>query len=420
MCYNVICTSVYLPDALALERGSTGRNGFDRHGKHTRMQVSTYLGTQGWSYKSWVGTFYPERTPASRYLSEYSRRFRAVEIDSTAYGTPRLENVQQWYNLTPEDFRFTAKFPQVITHDKMLKDAEQDTAHFLATMRVLGEKLGPLLLQFPYQFKPDQLEILGDFLAALPKDFRYAVEVRHRGWLNDTFFGLLEEHNVAFALTDYAYMPRLERLTTDFTYVRWLGSRKDVPDNQYARVRIQREAELDHWSHTIARFMDQGTTVWGFANNHYQGHSPSTINALMERLGLQERFVVHRRISSGKKSASERRNSQRVSATYRIAYECYSARGIKIDEGPARTVDISGRGALIEVPRPVDLDSSVVLLVMAPFHMLMVKGSVVHSRRVQNGQFHVGVRLTEVVEGSWDVLNSILKERKAEIADEGP
>ncbi len=382
-------------------------------------EETIYLGTQGWSYKSWVGNFYPEKTTARDYLSEYARRFRAVEIDSTAYAAPRYATVEQWYQSTPADFRFTAKFPQTITHEKMLNDAEGDAAHFLASIKLLGEKLGPLLIQFPYQFKSDQFERLADFLAALPTDLRYAVEVRHRGWLTDEFFDLLTRHHVAFALSDYAYMPRMERVTTDFAYIRWLGSRKDVPDSNYDHVRVQRDAELDRWSQVVARLLDNGTTVWGFANNHYQGHSPTTINALMERLGISERFVVHKRISAQSKKKDERRTTPRLQATYRIAYECYSARGIKIDEGPARTVDISGRGALIEVPRAIDLDSSMVLLVMAPFHMLMVKGSVVHSRRVQGGQFHVGVQLTEVVEGSWDVLNSILKERQAEIGDEG-
>ncbi len=375
-----------------------------------------FLGTQGWAYKSWVGNFYPEDTPSRNFLPEYARRFRAVEIDATAYGTPRVETVQQWYNATPADFRFTAKFPQTITHDKMLHDAEAETAHFLATVRLLGEKLGPLLIQFPYQFKADEFGRLADFLAALPADFRYAVEVRHRSWLNDQFFDLLVRHRVALALTDYAYMPRLERTTADFTYIRWLGNRKDIPDNAYERVRISRDAELDRWSQTIARLLDQGTIVWGFANNHYQGHSPATVNALMERLGVTERFVVHKR---DQHTGEERRAFPRVQASYRLAYECYSPRGIKIDEGPARTIDISGRGALIEIPRPVDLDSSLILLVMAPFHMLMVRGSVVHSRRIDSGAFHVGVRLNEVIEGSWDVLDSIVSERRAEIADEG-
>ena len=244
-----------------------------------------HLGTQGWSYKSWVGSFYPANTPAADYLSQYARQFRAVEIDSTYYGAPRPQTVHQWREITPADFRFAAKFPQAITHEKMLKDAAPETLHFLDAMAPLGEKLGPLLLQFPYQFKPDQHPALAEFLAALPREFRYAVEVRHRGWLNDAFFDLLAQHHVALALADYAYMPKLDRATTDFVYIRWLGNRKDIPDDHYETVRIQRDQELDRWGDVITQFLDQGVTVWGFANNHYQGHSPATVRSLLERIG---------------------------------------------------------------------------------------------------------------------------------------
>lgn len=378
------------------------------------MTASIFLGTQGWSYKSWVGTFYPDHTPAEDFLAEYAKRFQAVEIDSTFYGTPRAETLKQWYAATPPGFRFTAKFPQVITQDKMLDDADKEAAHFLATMQLLGDKLGPLLLQFSSQFKPDQHAKLANFLAALPGDFRYAVEIRHRGWLNDAFFELLNRHRVALALTDYAYMPRLDRVTTDFAYFRWLGSRKDVPDNQYQQVRIKRDKELDHWSKVLARLADQGVNIWGFANNHYQGHSPATVHSLMERLGLSQPVPVRTEAPAKTTADKERRAAPRVDATYKIAYECFNTQGIKVDEGPAKTVDISGRGALIEIPRGVRLDDSMVLLVMAPFHMLMVKGNVVHSRRSQNGAYHVGVRLTEVVEGSWDVLDLVIRERKTE------
>src|SRR5512146_3272948 len=95
------------------------------------MATSIFLGTQGWSYKSWLGTFYPADTPAGNFLSEYARRLHPVEIDSTYYGTPRPESVKQWHTLAPDRFRFTAKFPQLITHEKMLRGAEQETAHFL-------------------------------------------------------------------------------------------------------------------------------------------------------------------------------------------------------------------------------------------------------------------------------------------------
>jgi len=243
-----------------------------------------YLGTQGWSYKSWVGNLYPEGTQPNQYLVEYARQFRAVEIDSTYYGAPRPQTVEHWRDVTPAGFRFTAKFPQTITHEKMLKGAEQETRRFLDAMALLGDKLGPLLIQFPYAFKPDQRATLAQFLEALPTNFRYAIEVRHRGWLDDAFFDLLAQHRVALALADYAYMPRLERGTTDFTYIRWLGNRKDIPDDQYDRVRINRDQELDRWSAVIAKLVEQGVTIWGFANNHYQGHSPATVRGLMERI----------------------------------------------------------------------------------------------------------------------------------------
>ena len=248
------------------------------------MTSQVFLGTQGWSYKSWVGNFYPPGTAANVYLKEYAQHFSAIEIDSTYYGTPRATTVQQWREVTPEHFRFTAKFPQIITHEKILQDVAHETLQFLDTMSLLGDKLGPLLIQFPYTFKPEQRDTLAKFLTALPTNFRYAVEVRHRGWLTDEFFALLTQHRVALALADYAYMPQLDRVTTDFAYIRWLGNRKDVPDDAYDRVRINRDKELDRWARVINRLRGQNVDIWGFANNHYQGHSPATIRALMERV----------------------------------------------------------------------------------------------------------------------------------------
>ncbi len=380
------------------------------------MPGEVFLGTQGWSYKSWVGNFYPQGLQPSDYLVEYAKKFPAVEIDSTYYGVPRVQTVKHWRDITPPGFRFTAKFPQSITHAKMLKDAEQETAQFLEAMQILGEKLGPLLMQFPYQFKPAQMAALDKFLGALPEEFRYAVEVRNRGWLTEAFFEMLKSHRVALALTDYSYMPRLERATTDFTYVRWLGNRTDIANDDYERVQINRDAELDQWTQIVRRLTSQNVTVWGFANNHYQGHSPSTIQAVIKRLNMPERVAVH--VAPPPQAVeSERRGFPRVDATYRIAYECFDPRGHKIDEGPARTVDISGRGALIEIPRGVDLDANMILLVMAPFHMLMVKGSVVHSRKVKNGSYHVGVRLTEVVEGTWEALQEVVREGVSQKAE---
>lgn len=248
-----------------------------------------HLGTQGWSYKSWEGVFYPQGTPPGSYLAQYATKFKTIEIDSSFYGTPRAAYLAKWDRDTPADFRFTAKFPKLITHEKMLVDAQEDAQHFLSAMSALGEKLGPLCLQFSYEFKPDARNLLDEFLGALPTQFRYAVEVRNRGWLKDWFFELLTKHRAALVLVDRVYMPKLEEVTTDFTYIRWLGNRKDVPDDEYTHVRINRDKELNEWADVIQELNERDVDVWGFANNHYMGHSPATLRELQTR--LQEKGI---------------------------------------------------------------------------------------------------------------------------------
>ncbi|MBI5649692.1 MAG: PilZ domain-containing protein [Chloroflexi bacterium] len=110
----------------------------------------------------------------------------------------------------------------------------------------------------------------------------------------------------------------------------------------------------------------------------------------------------------------ERRESPRREAIYHIAFESFNAHGEKVDAGPAHTVNISGRGALVEMPRGVDLDGSMILWIMGPFHTVLVKGSVVHSRSIANGAFHVGVRLLDMIEGSWDIWEKIARGRMEE------
>jgi len=224
----------------------------DLFGEQSDLEVATsipnlLLGTQGWSYPSWVGNFYPEGTKANEYIREYARHFTTVEIDSTFYATPKLSMVEHWNRSTPEGFFFSAKFPKQITHEKRLVDCDKEVEWFLAAMERLGEKAGPLVLQFDYTFRADQLEVLAMFLERLPKKFRYAIEVRHRGWFKlDEFFDLLSNHQVALVLADLYYMPKLDKVTTDFVYVRWLGNRKDVPDDSYEKVILNKTKELLH------------------------------------------------------------------------------------------------------------------------------------------------------------------------------
>jgi uncharacterized protein YecE (DUF72 family) len=243
-----------------------------------------YLGTQGFSFKDWVGPFYPEGTSARSYLEAYVRHFPTVEIDSTFYGVPRPTTIQGWYQRTPENFEFSAKFPKLITHEKKLESALGDAEAFIGSMQALKEKLAVLTLQFAYDFKPEQFDRLDGFLASLPRDQRYAVEVRNREWLTPAFREMLTSHNVALVLQDLHYMPRLDWVTADFSVIRWLGRRKDI--QEFDRIQIDRTKVLETWAEIVTGFLDAGVDVYGYFNNHFAGHSPASVRqfaALLNR-----------------------------------------------------------------------------------------------------------------------------------------
>lgn len=243
-----------------------------------------WLGTQGFSFKDWVGPFYPEGTTQSTYLEEYTRHFNAVEIDATFYGAPRGTTVEGWKRRTPPDFLFAAKFPKLITHEKKLDRAIGDAEAFIGIMQALGDKLGVLTLQFGYDFTPEYFDSLEAFLGSLPKGVRYAVELRNRDWINPALGEMLSEKNAALVLQDLHYMPKLDWITADFTVIRWLGRRKDI--EQFDRIQIDRTQELETWADRVRKFLGDGIDVFGFFNNHYAGHSPASVRQFADILGV--------------------------------------------------------------------------------------------------------------------------------------
>ncbi len=243
-----------------------------------------FLGTQGFSFDDWVGPFYPKGTPKKSYLEAYADRFSAVEIDSTFYGTPRSTTIQGWKERTPDEFRFAAKFPRLITHEKKLEGAGGDAEAFVGSMQVLGDKLAVLTLQFAYDFKPECFDRLDEFLGKLPLGPRYAVEVRNRGWLNTDLGEMLSQHNVALVLQDLHYMPKLDWVTADFTVIRWLGRRKDI--ETFDRIQIDRSDVLADWAEKVRIFLNSGIDVFGFFNNHFAGHSPESVRQFAALLGV--------------------------------------------------------------------------------------------------------------------------------------
>ncbi|MDB4907833.1 MAG: hypothetical protein JWO05_2617 [Gemmatimonadetes bacterium] len=253
------------------------------------MTARLRLGTQGWNYDMWVGPFYPVGTRPADYLATYSRAFDTVEVDSTFYATPPSTHVQGWAKRTPPGFTFALKLPQEISHARKLRHAEAETDDFFTVARQLGDKLGPVLVQLGPDFTPDHLPALAQFLPRLPQDVRCAVEFRHRGWINDGILALLAEHHVALALTDARWIPRkqmlalAERPTADFTYVRWMGPDRTIVD--YSRIQVDRSRELELWAEVLLRLTQVGVTVYGYVNNHFAGHSPSSVRELQGLMG---------------------------------------------------------------------------------------------------------------------------------------
>ena len=173
---------------------------------------------------------------------------------------------------------------QEITHEKSLVGCGELVESFVRTMELLGDRLGPLLLQLPPSYTVEGMGALERFLEELPEGFRYAIEVRHRSWVGSDLPALLREHGAALALIDYPRMPRMEEATAGFSYIRWLGNRREFPSG-HTHAKKDRREDLAWWSGLVDRFLSEERTVFAYANNHYQNHSPSTLKQFLEIRG---------------------------------------------------------------------------------------------------------------------------------------
>jgi uncharacterized protein YecE (DUF72 family) len=256
--------------------------------------MAVLIATQGWNYKAWVGPLYPPGTRPSEFLSTYARLFRGVEVDSTFYAIPDAHVVRAWDERTPPEFTFALKMPKEVTHERRLRDADDLVGGFLDRVSQLGSKLGPILLQMGPDFVPDELPAIESFLPTLPRDLRFAIEIRHSGWMRSEvlprLLDLLAHHGVALALSDGRWISRESMLalagqpTADFLYVRWMGPDRDITD--YSRVQFDRSEEIRAWSEVLKRAA-LTKEIFGFFNNHFAGHSPASAREMQHLLGQQ-------------------------------------------------------------------------------------------------------------------------------------
>ena len=266
------------------------------------------LGTSSWSEKSWVGPFYPEGTPPAEFLAEYARALpcrrgrqhllpHPVRAHGARLGRAHARRIRALREVPALDRarrqRARARTPTWCSSPTRVGE---ETERFLAVMDLMGDKLGPLVLQFPYFNKqafagPEPfLERLDAYLAALPRgSCRYGVEVRNRAWVGPPLLDLLRRHGVALVLVDLVYMPhpadlaaKLDLVTADFTYARLIGDRKAVEEKTetFDRLVLDKTASLERWAELLRELGERVPKTYVFANNHYAGHGPATIRDL--------------------------------------------------------------------------------------------------------------------------------------------
>ena len=241
------------------------------------------IGTSGWDYVDWVGPFYQSKSKPK--LPFFSKVFDTAEINSTFYAVPRERTVMGWALNTPVRFSFAVKMNQEVTHSKVLdvgKGVEKDVEAFCERMSPLKKykKLAAILIQLPPRLRFNE-ERLSSFFDALPSDFRFAIEFRHRSWLRDETFSLLEKHEVAYTIVDEPRLPPDVVITSPLAYIRWHGRGTRTWYNY-----LYSGDELQSWLPKVKQAAENAEEVYGYFNNHYHGFAPQNALTVLKMLGM--------------------------------------------------------------------------------------------------------------------------------------
>jgi uncharacterized protein YecE (DUF72 family) len=278
------------------------------------------VGTSSWSSPDWCGTFYPDSTEPGDMIQVYSTKLQTVEIDSTWYRVPSRNMVEAWMSRTPVGFVFSAKVPRVISHDKYLEGCEAELNEFVSVMSGLGNRLGPMILQFPYVAKgkdaeeyktgADFIRRMKGFVKLLPREFKWGVEIRNALWVQPPLLDILRSRDIALVFIDYYTMDPLPKLvhrsevfTAPFVYIRFLGNRKEieaaVKQAQDAGLRKRdwesllkdRTRPMKAWIPPIKQVLAKNMPVYVYFNNHYAGYAPGSVE-LFEKLFNEDRVAT--------------------------------------------------------------------------------------------------------------------------------
>lgn len=250
--------------------------------------VEYRIGCSGWSYQGWVGPFYPPRTNQRDFLRLYSKVFDSVEIDSTFYSIPSASSVEKWFDSTPDSFLFCPKIPREITHENRLANADVLLEKFVERLRVLGPKIGMILIQLPPSLTYDEgFGSLKEFAGVLPEEFKFAIEFRHGSWFREDVFSTLESRHITLSWAETPYTKTPHVLTTEEVYLRLVGDRT-IREEDFGHIQKDRVTEISGWADSLVKRKDDIKRAYVYSNNHFQGFAPGTVNILRKKLGLPE------------------------------------------------------------------------------------------------------------------------------------
>lgn len=221
-----------------------------------KLNQAIYIGTSGWQYGHWRGIFYPTDLKYSDWLLYYCKHFSTLEINVTFYRDVRPSTFQKWYSQTPENFLFSIKLSRQITHFKKLRINRDLIDSFLNKVNFFKEKLGIILIQLPPSLKFEE-NLIKDFISLLDKSYKYTIEPRNISFLNDKFYNILKENNIALCVADSAgRYPYFEEITADFIYIRLHGSQRLYASDYTDEELIKWAQKIKAWNKTTFVYFD--------------------------------------------------------------------------------------------------------------------------------------------------------------------
>ena len=231
--------------------------------------MNFWIGTSGFQYPEWKGTFYPEKFPVSKMLPYYAERFSSTEVNYTFRRIPSAKTIDGWADATPKGFKFSLKAPQKVTHFARLRDCADTLRYFQHVVSALEARLGAVLFQLPPGFKKD-VPVLAAFLEELPTGMRGAFEFRHESWFDDEVFAALKNRNVALCIADSQKLSTPVVVTADYGYLRL--RREDYTSEDIARWAAAVRTNEAQWSDAFVYFKHEESGIGPKFAAEFAGH----------------------------------------------------------------------------------------------------------------------------------------------------